>query len=289
MRWFALDVDYEMSGKDLIDSVKLSSAICRIMGGRPPESFTYELFLDENGGKISKSIGNGLTIEEWLRYGTKESLSQYIYQSPRKARRLYFDVIPRAVDDYAKNLADFGSRNDQNIYANTAWHIHGGTPPKVDMPVNFALLLNLAGACNSEDKSVLWGFISRYAPESNPEDNPLLDQLVGYAINYYQDFVKPTKQYRAPDDQERGALQDLMERLSNMAEGISAEEIQNTVYEVGKVHGFENLRDWFKACYEVLFGQSQGPRLGSFIALYGIEESRLMIEQALIGGNLTAD
>jgi len=289
MRWFALDVDYEMSGKDLIDSVKLSSAICRIMGGRPPESFTYELFLDENGSKISKSIGNGLTIEEWLRYGTKESLSQYIYQSPRKARRLFFDVIPRAVDDYAKNLSDFGSKNDQNIFANAAWHIHGGTPPKVDMPVNFALLLNLAGACNSEDKSVLWGFISRYAPGSNPENNPLLDQLVGYAINYYQDFVKPTKQYRAPDDQERSALQDLMERLSNMAEDLPAEEIQNTVYEVGKAHGFENLRDWFKACYEVLFGQSQGPRLGSFIALYGIEESRLMIEQALIGGNLTVD
>ncbi len=288
MRWFALDVDYEMSGKDLIDSVRLSSAICRILGARPPESFNYELFLDENGSKISKSVGNGLTIDEWLRYGTPESLSQYMYQSPRKARRLYFDVIPRAVDDYLKNIEDFGVKNDQNIYANAVWHIHAGEPPRAKVPVSFALLLNLAGACNSEDKSVLWGFISRYTPGSTPENNPLLDNLVGYAINYYQDFVKPTKSYRAPDDQERAAMQDLLTRLGTMPAEASGEEIQSAIYAVGKEHEFENLRNWFKALYEVLFGQSQGPRMGSFVALYGIEETRTLLERALAGEDLSA-
>ncbi len=288
MRWFALDVDYEMSGKDLIDSVKLSSAICRILGGRPPESFTYELFLDENGEKISKTKGNGLSIEEWLRYGPQESLTQYIYQSPRKARRLYFDVIPRAMDDYIKNLDDVATKNDQNVYDNAAWHVHAGKPPREDVPLSFALLLNLAGACNSEDKAVLWGFISRYAEGATPENHPLLDRMVGYAINYYQDFVKPNKRYRDPTPAERAAMEDLTRRLATLPPGQSGEEIQNLVYEIGKSHDFANLRDWFKALYEVLFGESQGPRMGSFVALYGVEETRTLIDRALAGEDLSA-
>ncbi len=288
MRWLALEVDYEMSGKDLIDSVKLSSAICRVMGGRPPETFTYELFLDENGEKISKTRGNGLTIEQWLRYGPQSSLSQFMYQAPRKARRLYFDVIPRAVDDYLKNLANFGRKNDQNLYANSVWHIHGGNPPEAQVPVSFALLLNLAGACNSEDKAVLWGFISRYAPGTSPENHPLLDDLVGYAIAYYQDFVKPNKKYRAPEDRERAAMTELAGRLGELAADTTAEDVQSVIYQIGKEHGFDNLRNWFQALYEVLFGESQGPRMGSFIALYGIAESRELIEGALAGEDLAA-
>ena len=281
MRWRALGVDYEMSGKDLIDSVKLSTQICRILGGRPPQSFTYELFLDQNGEKISKTKGNGLSIEEWLTYASQESLALFMFQQPRRAKRLYFDVIPKAVDDYLTFCTKYEEEDQAKRLQNPAFHIHGGEPPVHDMPVSFAMLLNLASVCNTEDKSVLWGFITRYAPEATPETNPLLDELVGYALAYYRDFVKPAKAYRQPTDQERAAMQDLAARLGELESGLSAEEIQNEVYEVGKRHGFENLRDWFKALYEVLFGQSQGPRFGSFVALYGIEESIALIEGTL--------
>jgi lysyl-tRNA synthetase class 1 len=288
MRWFALGVDYEMSGKDLIDSVRLSSRICRILGAVPPAGFTYELFLDEKGEKISKSKGNGLTIDEWLRYASPESLTYFMYQSPRKAKRLYFDVIPRTVDDYVAGLHRFPGEEPEKRLANPLWHIHGGAPPAEDVPIGFAMLLNLASACNAEDKSVLWGFISRYAPEARPENHPVLDGLVGYALAYYQDFVKPEKRYRAPDEQERAALEDLLGSLEAMAPDIPAEDIQYEVYEVGKRHGFENLRQWFKALYEILFGQSQGPRMGSFVALYGIDETVALIRRALAGEDLSA-
>ena len=281
MRWRALGVDYEMSGKDLIDSVKLSTQICRILGGRPPQSFTYELFLDQNGEKISKTKGNGLSIEEWLTYASQESLALFMFQQPRRAKRLYFDVIPKAVDDYLTFCTKYEEEDQAKRLQNPAFHIHGGEPPVHDMPVSFAMLLNLASVCNTEDKSVLWGFITRYAPPATPETSPLLDELVGYALAYYRDFVKPAKAYRQPTDQERAAMQDLAARLGELEPGLSAEEIQNEVYEVGKRHGFENLRDWFKALYEVLFGQSQGPRFGSFVALYGIEESIALIEGTL--------
>ncbi|MGD9026851.1 MAG: lysine--tRNA ligase [Methyloceanibacter sp.] len=283
MRWAALGVDYEMAGKDLIDSVRLSGRICRILGRQQPEGFNYELFLDENGEKISKSRGNGLTIEEWLSYASPESLALYMYQSPKKAKRLYFDVIPRAVDEYAGHLAAFPKEEQAAKLMNPVWHIHEGNPPQADLPISFALLLNLASASNSEDRSVLWGFIQRYAPEASPESQPLLDELVGYAIRYFHDFVRPSKEYRAPSDQEREALVDLDKRLVALPDGVLAEEIQNEVYAVGKDHGFEPLRAWFQALYQVLLGQSQGPRFGSFVQLYGIENTRGLIARALLG------
>jgi lysyl-tRNA synthetase, class I len=287
MRWAALGVDYEMAGKDLIDSVRLSGQICRAIGGRQPEGFIYELFLDENGEKISKSRGNGLTIEEWLTYANPESLALYMYQSPKKAKRLYFDVIPRAVDEYVGHLAAYLKEEPAAQLMNPVWHIHDGAPPQAELPISFALLLNLASASNSEDKDVLWGFIRRYSPDATPEAHPLLDQLVGYAIAYFHDFVKPSKKYRAADARERAALADLEARLGALPAKVLAEEIQAVVYEVGKTHGFEPLRDWFGALYEVLLGQTQGPRFGSFIELYGVPETRDLITKAL-AGELTA-
>lgn len=286
MRWFALGVDYEMAGKDLIDSVTLSSKICKILGGRPPEGFNYELFLDEKGEKISKSRGNGLTIEEWLRYASPESLSLYMFQSPRKAKRLYFDVIPRAVDEYIAHLTSYPTQERAAQLANPVWHIHAGNPPSETMPVTFGLLLNLVSAAHSNDKAVLWSYISRYAPGASPANHPLLDQAVGYAIAYYEDFVRPTKKFRLPDDREKAALADLARGLEGMPVNASAEDIQTEVYEVGKRHGFENLRDWFKALYEILLGQEQGPRMGSFIALYGLKESLALINRVLAGEQL---
>jgi lysyl-tRNA synthetase class 1 len=287
MRWAALGVDYEMAGKDLIDSVRLSGQICRVIGGRQPEGFIYELFLDENGEKISKSRGNGLTIEEWLSYASPESLSLYMYQSPKKAKRLYFDVIPRAVDEYVGHLAAYPREEPAAKLMNPVWHIHDGWPPQAELPISFALLLNLASASNSEDSAVLWGFIRRYAPDATPDQHPLLDQLVGYAIRYFHDFVKPEKRYRAASGKERAALFDLDARLGQLPTKALAEEIQVEVYAVGKAHDFEPLRDWFGALYEVLLGQTQGPRFGSFVELYGVQETRTLITNAL-AGTLTA-
>jgi lysyl-tRNA synthetase class 1 len=281
MRWHALGVDYEMAGKDLIDSVKLGGKICRALGSQPPEGFNYELFLDENGQKISKSKGNGLTIDEWLRYASPESLQLFMYHKPREAKRLYFDVIPRNVDDYFSHLGGYEKQELKQQLNNPVWHIHSGSPPVIDMPVSFALLLNLVSASNAEDREVLWGFISRYAPGTSPETHPVLDSLVSYAINYFHDFVKPAKSFRAPSDLEREALQDLDERLAALPGNADAETIQNEVYAVGNAHAFDNLRSWFGALYEVLLGQSQGPRFGSFVALYGIAETRDMIRKAL--------
>jgi lysyl-tRNA synthetase class 1 len=281
MRWAALGVDYEMAGKDLIESVRLSGHICRILGRQQPEGFNYELFLDENGEKISKSRGNGLTIEEWLTYAAPESLALYMYQSPRKAKRLYFDVIPRAVDEYVGHLAAYPKEELAAQLMNPVWHVHDGNPPQAELPISFALLLNLASASNSEDSDVLWGFIRRYAPDATPESHPLLDDLVGYAIRYFHDFVKPAKQYRAPTEKERAALADLDSRLAALPEKVPAEEIQGEVYAVGKEHGFEPLRDWFQALYQVLLGQTQGPRFGSFVELYGVPETRALIAGAL--------
>ncbi|MCH8182288.1 MAG: lysine--tRNA ligase [Proteobacteria bacterium] len=286
MRWVALGVDYEMSGKDLIDSVRLSSRICRILGREPPEGFIYELFLDENGEKISKSRGNGLTVEEWLTYGAPESLAHYMFRSPRKAKRLFFDVIPRAVDDYLGVLAAYPGQDGAERLANPAWHVHGGAPPEEDVPLSFAILLNLAAVCNTEDSGVLWGFIARYAKDATPENHPILDRLVGYALAYYRDFVQPNKHYRAPDGRERGALEDLENVLGGVPENATAEDIQTELYEVGKRHDFPNLRDWFGAMYEVLLGQSQGPRMGSFVALYGVANFRDLIRAALAGEDL---
>ncbi len=281
MRWTALGVDYEMAGKDLIDSVTLSSKICRALGGTPPEGFNYELFLDDKGEKISKSKGNGLTIDEWLRYATPESLSLFMYQKPRTAKRLFFDVIPKNVDEYLTFLAKYPGEAPEAKLMNPVWHIHLGEAPEVDVPVSFNLLLNLVSASNSEDKAVLWGFIRRYSPGAAPENHPELDRLVGYAIAYFHDFVKPAKQYRAPTEAERVAMIELYEKFGALEPGASGEDIQNVVYEVGKTHAFDPLRAWFQALYEVLLGQSQGPRFGSFVELYGIAETRALIARTL--------
>jgi lysyl-tRNA synthetase class 1 len=284
LRWTALGVDYEMAGKDLIDSVTLSSKICRALGGTPPEGFNYELFLDADGQKISKSKGNGLTMEEWLKYASPESLALYMFQKPKTAKRLYFDVIPRAVDEYLTFVAKYPAEDGKQRLDNPVWHIHGGTPPAAELPITFGLLLNLVSASNAHDKAVLWGFIRRHARDASPEKFPLLDHLVGYAIAYYDDFVKPAKKFRRPTDAEAAALRALDAELAKAAPGASAEELQNIVYEVGKANGFaDNLRGWFQAIYEVLLGQSQGPRFGSFIELYGVAETRALIGKGLKG------
>jgi lysyl-tRNA synthetase class 1 len=288
MRWTALGVDYEMSGKDLIDSVKLGTQICRVLGGRPPESFTYELFLAETGEKISKSKGNGLTVEEWLRYGPPESLSLFMFNSPKSAKRLHFDVIPRQVDDYLTFLKKYPTQPLKEKLDNPVWHIHAGKPPAEDEGLPFNILMNLVGVANTEDKQVLWGFISRYAPKASPATNPFLDKLVGYAINYYRDFVKPTRRFRPMTADERKAFEDLLASIEKLPPGADAEAIQFEVYEVGKRTGYAaDLRAWFKTIYEVLFGTEQGPRMGSFIAIYGIPETIALLRRALAGDDLS--
>ena len=284
MRWAAMGVDYEMSGKDLIDSVKVSNQICKILGGVPPEGFNYELFLDEEGQKISKSKGNGLTMEDWLRYGTPESLSYYMFQSPKSAKRLFFDVIPKATDEYLQQLDAYQGQDEAKRIDNPVWHVHTGRPPQFGSPVSFSLLLNLVSAANASDKAILWGFLSRYIPGATPETQPLLDQMAGYAINYYEDFVRPNKVFRAPDSRERSAMEDLAERLKDLGPACTdVDLIQNEVYAAGKDAGFEPLRGWFAALYEVLLGQSQGPRFGSFVAIFGIERTIALIESGLKG------
>lgn len=290
MRWAALDVDYEMYGKDHLTSAELYSAICKIAGGNPPNQFCYELFLDEKGQKISKSKGNGITIDEWLRYAPQESLSYYMFQSPRKAKKLYFDVIPQQVDDYLTFLEKYAAETDEaKKLDNPVWHVHSGNPPKPESGLKFSLLLNLASVCNPHDKSVLWGFISRYMPQASPATCPFLDHLAGYAVTYYNDFIKPAKKYRAPDSVERLALAELRDYLIN-AEIVDdlAATIQNKVYEIGKNHQFDDLKLWFGALYEILLGQATGPRMGSFIALYGREQTANLIEKVLQGDTQAA-
>ncbi|MCW3477795.1 lysine--tRNA ligase [Limobrevibacterium gyesilva] len=290
MRWHALGVDYEMSGKDLIDSVRLSGKICRILGSEPPTGFTYELFLDEQAQKISKSKGNGLSVEEWLRYAPPESLGQFMYNQPQRAKRLYFDVIPKAVDEYLANVTKAHAQPHHERPANPAWHIHAGrVPQEAHSPLSFAMLLNLASVVNAESPEILWGFIRRYNPDATPEAMPFLDRLVEYALAYYRDFVRPAKTYRQPDATERAALTDLADSLCALPPGASAEDIQNLLYEVGKRHPFKDLRSWFGALYQVLLGQMEGPRFGQFVALYGIPETITLIEHALARPHPSAD
>ncbi|MBF0324108.1 MAG: lysine--tRNA ligase [Alphaproteobacteria bacterium] len=283
MRWTALGVDYEMSGKDLIPSLELSSKICRILGGRPPMNLTYELFLDDQGQKISKSKGNGLAVEDWLKYAPHESLALFMYQKPKAAKRLYFDVIPRSVDDWLTYIGKFETDETQKRLDSPAWHIHNGHPPHEDTHLTFSILLNLASVCNSEDKAVLWGFIQRYAPGASPTTAPILDRLVDGAVAYYRDFVKPTKTYRLANADEAAAFADLEAALKALAADASAEDIQNAVYSVGKRDAFPELKAWFKSCYEVLLGQDQGPRMGSFIKLYGIDNTVALLSKAARG------
>jgi lysyl-tRNA synthetase class 1 len=293
MRWIALGVDYEMAGKDLIDSVKLSGEICKALGGMPPEGFNYELFLDEKGQKISKSKGNGLTIDEWLRYASPESLSLFMYREPKAAKRLYFDVIPRTVDEYQQHLDGYARQERKQQLSNPVWHIHAGSPPKPDMPITFQMLLTLVSSSNAENAETLWGFIGRYRPGVTAQTHPKLDALVGYAIHYFRDFVLPTKKFREPTDIERAALVDLRDALAQIPAEATAEQIQDVVYEIGRREPFldHNKKakdgkpgvalDWFNMLYQVLLGQEKGPRFGSFVAVYGLKNTVDMIDGAL--------
>jgi lysyl-tRNA synthetase class 1 len=283
MRWAALKVDYEMYGKDHLASATLYDAICRIAGGTPPQQMMFELFLDENGQKISKSKGNGITIDQWLTYAPEESLALYMFQSPRKAKKLYFDVIPQQVDDYLTYLEKYAAETDaEKRLDNPVWHIHSGNPPAPESSIRFSLLLNLVSACNAESPEVLWGFLKRELPEATPATCPMLDKLCGYAVRYYHDFVKPTKKFRAPTELERNAMGELRAYLTAIPAGATAEEIQTKIYDIGMTHySKETLREWFKANYELLLGSSQGPRMGSFIALFGAKETIGLIDTAL--------
>ncbi|MBS7696738.1 MULTISPECIES: lysine--tRNA ligase [unclassified Chelatococcus] len=308
MRWVALGVDYEMAGKDLIDSVKLSGQIARALGAVPPDGFNYELFLDERGQKISKSKGNGLTIEEWLSYGMPESLALFMYSKPREAKRLYFDVIPRQVDEYAAHLAAYQKQAEPQRLSNPVWHIHAGNPPEPETvaaagdnsgrsQLSFALLLNIVAVANAESKDMLWGYIRRYAPGVGPETHPRLDALVGYAIRYFQDFVKPAKTYRLADDEEKAALEALSAALSALPADASAEKIQEVLYDVARpIPRYQDFNAknatperpgvsnaWFNTIYQILLGEERGPRFGSFVAVYGIPETRALIAKALNG------
>lgn len=296
LRWAVLDVHYEMSGKDHIDNVKTSSKLCKILGGIPPEGFNYELFLDENGEKISKSRGNGITIDEWLRYAPQESISLYMYQKPKTAKKLFFDVIPRAVDEYHQHREAFARQDVAQQLNNPAWHIHAGTPPTEALPVSFSMLLNLVSASNAADKDVLWGFVSQYAPESTPETSPQLDQLAGFAVRYFHDFIKPNKTFREPDSEERDVLSNLRDKLQKIALNASAEDIQNASLDVARP--FERYHDpkktgpdgtpaitgmFFQMLYQVLLGEQRGPRFGSFVALYGVQPTIALINDCLEG------
>ena len=295
MRWVALGIDYEMAGKDLINSVKLSGEICRALGAMPPEGFNYELFLDEKGQKISKSKGNGLTIEEWLRYASPESLAVFMYREPKSAKRLYFDVIPRQVDEYQQFLEAYQRQEVKQQLSNPVWHIHSGKPPPPDMPISFSMLLTLVSSSNAENAETLWGFIGRYRPGVTPQTHPKLDALVGYAIHYFRDFVLPQKRFREPDAGERAALLDLRDALSQLPSDATAEQIQAVVYEIGRREPFLDKSgkgktkdgkpgvtlDWFNMLYQVLLGQEKGPRFGSFVAVYGLKNTVDMIDGAL--------
>src|SRR3954452_17782779 len=295
MRWVALGIDYEMAGKDLIDSVKLSGEICRALGANPPEGFNYELLLDEKGQKISKSKGNGLTIDEWLRYASPESLSLFMYREPKSAKRLYFDVIPRHVDEYQQLLEAYERQDNRQRLSNPVWHIHAGHPPKPEMPISFSMLLTLVASSNAENAETLWGFIARYRPGVTPQTHPKLAAMVGYAIHYFRDFVLPQKRFREPDAGERAALLDLRDALSQLPSDATAEQIQAVVYEIGRREPFLDKNgkgktkdgkpgvtlDWFNMLYQVLLGQGKGPRFGSFVAVYGLSNTVDMIDGAL--------
>lgn len=282
-RWAALGVDFEMYGKDHSTNTPIYDGICEVLGGRKPNHMSYELFLDEEGQKISKSKGNGLTIDEWLTYAATESLSYFMYQKPKTAKRMHFDVIPRAVDEYHQQLRAYPDQDVDTQVNNPVWHIHQGKPPASKMVVTFGMLLNLASVAGSKDAAGLWGFIKRYAPDASPETHPDLDAAAGFAVNYFADKIAPTRVFRLPSDLERTAMLDLRARLVAWEGEASDDALQTMVFAVGKDHGFEPLRDWFKALYEVLLGASDGPRFGGFVALYGVAETIALMDRALAG------
>ena len=297
MRWAALDVDFEMFGKDHQTNAVIYDKICEILGGVAPHHYVYELFLDEQGQKISKSKGNGVTMDQWLDYATPESLALYMFQKPREAKKLYFKMIPQKVDEYLQFLAAYPKQDAKQKLENPVYHIHSGNPPAAEIPITFVLLLNLVAASNAHDKSVLWGFIRRISPGATAEEHPLLDHLAGYAIRYYEDFVKPNKRFREADEEERAALQTLSDALAKAPADANAQDLQGIIYDVGRsVPRYQDLtakgatperpgvsNAWFNTIYQVLLGEEKGPRFGSFVELYGVENTRKLIADALAG------
>jgi len=282
MRWFTFDVDFEMYGKDLTESAILSNKICKTLGKRPPNGFVYELFLDEKGEKISKSKGNGITIDQWLRYASPESLSLYMYQNPTRAKKLYSEVVPKAVDEYLSLIETFPNQEIKKQLLNPIWHVHNGNPPKEKIVMTFSMLLNLVGSSNAESKEILWKFIQRFHTDIKPENHPIFDQLTEYAINYFRDKVEPNKKYKIANDSERKALMNLAKKLESITQDIKPEDIQTLVYSTGKENGYnEKLREWFILIYEVLFGSKDGPRMGFFISFFGVKETIELINQKI--------
>ena len=274
MRWFTFDVDFEMYGKDLTESAILSSKICKTLGKNPPNGFAYELFLDEKGEKISKSKGNGISIEQWLRYASPESLALYMYPNPKRAKKLYSEVVPKTVDEYLSYIEKYPKQDIKEKLMNPVWHVHNGQPPKEKIVMPFSMLLNLVGSSNADNKVILWKFINRFHKEIKPIDHKILDGLTGYAINYFKDKVEPNKKFKKPNQNEKKVLQNLVKKLQQINQSLSPEEIQTHVYTVGKENGYDkNLRDWFKLIYEVVFGEENGPRMGFFISFFGLKET----------------
>ena len=282
MRWFTFDVDFEMYGKDLTESAILSNKICKILGKNPPNGFAYELFLDEKGEKISKSKGNGISIEQWLRYASPESLALYMYPNPKRAKKLYSDVVPKTVDEYLSYIEKYPSQKIKDKILNPVWHVHNGKPPKEKIIMPFSMLLNLAGSSNADNKNILWKFINKFYKEIKPNDYKILDGLTEYAINYFKDKVEPNKKFKIPNEKERKALQNLVKKLDQIDKSLKPEEIQTYVYTVGKENGYEkNLRDWFKLIYEVVFGEKNGPRIGFFVSFFGLKETVKLIKDKI--------
>ena len=274
MRWFTFDVDFEMYGKDLTESAILSNKICRALGKIPPNGFAYELFLDEKGEKISKSKGNGISIEQWLRYASPESLSLYMYPNPKRAKKLYSEVVPKTVDEYLSLIEKYPNQKEKDQIVNPVWHVHNGNPPKEKIVMPFSMLLNLVGSSNADNKEMLWKFINKFHKEIKPKDHPILDGLTEHAINYFKDKVEPNKKFKTPNDKEKEALKNLVLKLEKVDQKSNPEDIQTVVYSVGKENGYEkNLRDWFKLIYQVLFGEEDGPRMGFFVSFFGLKET----------------
>tara|TARA_B100001027_G_C16224421_1_gene311446 strand:- start:167 stop:1123 length:957 start_codon:yes stop_codon:yes gene_type:complete len=282
MRWFTFDVDFEMYGKDLTESAILSNKICRALGKNPPNGFAYELFLDEKGEKISKSKGNGISIEQWLRYASPESLSLYMYPNPKRAKKLYSEVVPKTVDDYLTYIEKFPTQELKDQILNPVWHVHNGKPPSEKIIMPFSMLLNLVGSSNADNKEILWKFVNKFHKEINRRDHKILDNLTEYAINYFKDKVEPNKKFKKPNDNEKKALENLISKLKELSQSLTPEEIQTHVYTVGKENGYEkNLRDWFKLIYEVVFGETNGPRMGFFISFFGLNETIKLISDKI--------
>jgi len=282
MRWYALDVDFEMYGKDLIESAILSTKIIKLLGKNNPSGFAYELFLDEKGEKISKSKGNGITIDQWLQYASPESLSLFMYQNPKRAKKLYKEIVPKAVDEYLDFIEKGKTQNELQLLMNPVWHVHNGKIPKDETIMTFSMLLNLVETSNADSKELLWKFVKKYKKDISEKNYPIFDNLISYAIKYFNDVIKQQKKYKKPNTDEKNALEALIKTLENCNDKMSPEDIQTLIYSTGKENGYaENLRDWFKLIYEVVFGDENGPRMGFFISFFGVNETKQLIKDKI--------